>query len=136
MEWLWLFKLFPLGDVLRMWMGKRWLRLTVHTAYFENNGRAYYFVNLSNSSRNRELVITHIWFDLNPQVPVMPPERPLPKRLMPEEPWSTWIPADCVPLRPGKDACRLVRARLSTGAAVNSKAEKTVPSSGAVPGWS
>jgi hypothetical protein len=135
MEWLLsALKVLPAGEMIRTWLDKRALRLTVHKACFKGNELEHYFVNVTNSSRNRELVITHVWFDLKPQIPVMPVERPLPKRLKPDEPWATWIPVDCVPSEPGKDARTLARARLSTGAVVKSKAEEHMPSAGAVPG--
>src|SRR5438046_3169512 len=70
-----------------LWIDKRELRVTVHKASFGANGTPHFFVNITNLSRNRELEITHVWFDLNPQIPVMPPQRRLPKRLRPDEAW-------------------------------------------------
>jgi hypothetical protein len=84
-----LLKTLPFSELIHGVIDRRALRLTVHKACFEGNGREHYFVNITNLSRSRDLVITHIWFDLTPQIPVMPPERILPKRLPPDAPWAT-----------------------------------------------
>jgi hypothetical protein len=78
-----------------MWIDKRELRVTVHKACLGVPGIEHYFINVTNVSRNRELEITHVWFDLDPQIPVMPRERPLPKRLKPTFQLSSW----CRPAR-------------------------------------
>jgi hypothetical protein len=91
-----------------------------------------YFINATNLS-DREIEITHIWFDCDPDIHVMQPDRPLPKRLKPDETWETWIEAYRVP-----DACgepfTLARARLSTGVIVTSEKNENVPSQGFIPG--
>ncbi len=38
-------------------------------------------------------MITHVWFDAAPPVHLLLPERPLPKRLLPDETWESWIAA-------------------------------------------
>ena len=55
-------------------------------------GPLYYFVKVTNLSL-REVVITHVWVDGDPQVPVLLPQRPLPARLRPDEQWEAPIPA-------------------------------------------
>jgi hypothetical protein len=87
-----LFDLFKtIGE--RLWSSagdRRKLRLTVHRAFF-GTGQECFFINATNLSRDRKLEITHVWFDLDSQVHAMPADRPLPKRLEPDETWETWI---------------------------------------------
>ena len=112
---------------------QRRLRLTVHRAVFQHNNLLCYFINVTNLSE-RELEITHVWFDCKPQVHALQPDRPLPKRLKPDETWETWIEAHRLPAWVHKDPYHLTRARLSTGAVVESQKNESVPDQGYVPG--
>lgn len=119
----------------------RKLRVTAHRAYFtRTDPRVYaYFINITNLSRDREVEITHVWLATEPDAYAVPPERPLPKRLRPDEAWSTWVEESRVPerLRGETDretVCRLGRVRLSTGDVYRSEPETTVPGRGTVPG--
>jgi hypothetical protein len=115
-------------------VGRRRLSLLVHQAYFAATGKACYFLNVTNLSADRELEITHVWFDLEPQVHAVVHDRPLPKRLKPEETWETWVEAERLPTDLGKKLFTLGRARLSSGGIVKSSKNRNVPSQGAVPG--
>ena len=127
-----LFK-FLLSLILPLFSERRKIRLAVHRARFLHSNRDCYFVNVTNLSRSREIEITHIWFDCTPQVHCLPPERPLPKRLKPDETWETWVEARL--LRASNDGVfELARARLSTGVVIKSKRNKNVPHEGFVPG--
>ena len=117
-----------------LFVGRRRLRVEVHKAYFLGNAEECIFVTVTNLSRERELVITHVFFECEPQVHVLRPERLLPKRLKPEEPWETWIKTAALPAQERERAHLLARVRLSNGRVVKSKAAKNVPSVGAVPG--
>jgi hypothetical protein len=123
----------------------RRIRVTVHAATFVEStadgflsayfGGVYYFVNVTNLSLNREVEITHVWFDCPGKVHVLQGERPLPKRLKADETWETWIRADALPATLSiEDACCKARVLLSTGKVFNSKRNKTVPDVGSVPG--
>jgi hypothetical protein len=95
----------------------------------------YYFINVTNISLNREVEITHAWFDCSPQVHVLRPERPLPKRLKADETWETWVAARDFPPEVTEEAIyNLARVRLSTGKKYRSARNTTVPSYGTVPG--
>lgn len=121
----------------RLWeafVGRRRATLLVHHAYFAKSGKAYYFLNLTNRSSERDLEVTHIWFALDPEVHAHPPDRSLPKRLKPDETWETWVEADRLPSGGGEILFKLGRARLSTGRVVKSRKNRDVPSQGAVPG--
>ena len=113
---------------------RRRLRLTVHVAAFDGAEARCFFVNATNLSRNRELEITHVWFDCQPPVAILQPKRPLPKRLGPDETWETWVEVGEVPSAAWDDVFELARARLSTGAVIKSKKNRTVPIQGNVPG--
>jgi hypothetical protein len=120
----------------RLWevfVERRRATLLVHHAYF-GTGAACYFLNLTNRSSKRDLEVTHVWFALEPEIHAHPPDRPLPKRLKPDETWETWVEADRLPSGVGESLFKLGRARLSTGRIVKSKRNKDVPSQGAVPG--
>jgi hypothetical protein len=75
-----------------------------------------------------------VWFAIDGDVPAMPPDRPLPKRLKPDETWETWVEADRLPPNLGERAFEFARARLSTGHVIKSRKNTTVPSMGSIPG--
>jgi hypothetical protein len=116
---------------------RRKVKVLVHGAYFVPAGEGspqYYFVNITNLSLNREVEITHVWFDLDPKVYVQPPERPLPKRLKVDETWETWVPASLLGGRSAEDVYDLARVRLSNDCTFRSNENKNVPEMGFVPG--
>jgi len=115
-------------------LGRRQVRLRVHRAFLVASGHECYFVNLTNLSRDRDVEVTHIWFECGPQIPVVQPDRPLPKRLRPDETWETWLEVSRLPVPVRDDAFTLVRAQLSTGKVLKSKRNTAVPNSGVVPG--
>lgn len=121
----------PLGSLFG---DRRIIRFTVHRAFFMRSGRECFFLNVTNLSRTREIEITHVWFDTAPKVSALEPDRPLPKRLKPDESWETWIDAARLPAESHESAFRLGRLRLSTGTVIRSKKNKNVPPQGAVPG--
>ena len=116
----------------------RRVRVTVHRAMFRDRltfGPECYFVNVTNHSLSREVEITHVWFDTPVNVHVLPAERPLPKRLKVDEVWTTWIRASELAAALTDDAVyRLARVRLSTGRVFRSKADRSMPPFGSVPG--
>lgn len=112
----------------------RKVRLTVHRAFFLRGGQECFFINATNLSRTREVELTHIWLELHSQIPVLHADRPLPKRLKPDESWETWIQVDTVPEQFHEIIYTLARARLSSGQIVSSEKNEGVPEEGAVPG--
>jgi hypothetical protein len=118
---------------LSQWQRRRRLRLSVHRASFKGSTEPYYFLNCSNLSADRDIVVTHVWFATKPQVSALPAERPLPKRLKPEETWETWVAAESLGSLLPKVAYRCGRARLSNGSVVKSIENKGVPEEGFVP---
>jgi hypothetical protein len=89
----------------------------------------YLFVNVVNLSPNREVEITHVWFDAKPEVHVR-----LPKtiRLRSDEPWETWVEAAKVAHVSNPE--RQARVRLSSGKVIKSRRNRDVPPEGVVPG--
>jgi hypothetical protein len=114
----------------------RRVKVRVHKAFFLgiNPPVEACFVNVVNMSRNREIEVTHVWFDATPQVPALPPQRPLPKRLKPDEPWETWVECSRLPADVQGSPFTRARVRLSTGQVVKSKENKDVPAAGWIPG--
>src|SRR6059036_1335492 len=71
----------------------RRVRVRVHRALFVGGNVPHYFVKVTNRSSKHDVEITHVWFEGNPRVDVLLPERPLPPRLKPDEQWECWCPA-------------------------------------------
>jgi hypothetical protein len=91
-----------------------------------------YFIKVTNLSKDRDIEITHVWFEADPEVPVLMPERPLPARLRPDEQWEGWTEASR--LAHVTNVERAVRVRLSSGKTVKSRPNKDVPPIGYVAG--
>ncbi|HET6207054.1 MAG TPA: hypothetical protein VFD98_09605, partial [Terracidiphilus sp.] len=110
------------------------VRITVHRAHFANTLRECFFINVTNLSRTREIEITHVWFASTPPVHAVEADRPLPKRLKPDEPWETWVDVGRLSAIDQQTAYKLARVRLSTGAIIKSKRNEGVPTEGTVAG--
>jgi hypothetical protein len=120
-------------DLWRGWQQqRRKVLVLVHTAVFLPGSPKQYFMKVTNLSRSREIEITHAWFETEPRVDILNPDRPLPARLRLDETFETWIPVGSVPAVP--DVERLGRVRLSNGKVVKSRLNKDVPPVGAVAG--
>jgi hypothetical protein len=113
---------------------RRRVRFTAHLAVFVDSDRLAYFLNVVNLSESREVEITHVWFASDPPVAALRVDRPLPRRLKPDEAWETWVFADELPAAARRDALRLARLRLSTGRVLRSRPDESVPPEGVVPG--
>lgn len=113
---------------------RRRLRLLVHRGFFSDSYTEYYFIKVTNLSLNREIVITSVWVDCNPNFYVMDPDRPLPLRLKPDDIWETWVKVDSLPREVRENAFNLVRVKISTGKVFKSKQNKDVPEKGYVAG--
>lgn len=111
------------------------VRVTVHLAYFESQPQvARYFVNVTNLSKDRDIVITHVWFEGPPRVFALPSERPLPARLEPAATWETWVTRESLPSGARHNPFESARVRLTTGETVCSTENRGVPEQGYVPG--
>jgi len=115
---------------------RRKVRFTVHRALFLAVEVECYFLNVTNLSSTKEIEITHLYFQdtNNNQIPVIQKDRPLPKRLKPDETWETWIRVEMIPEDLRIDPYRKARLRLSTGKLIKSRYNKNVPQTGEVPG--
>jgi hypothetical protein len=91
-------------------------------------------VKVVNLSRDRDIEISHIWFDTNPPQHIFNPDRPLPARLRPDETFETWVPAAALPEPDAPNVERLGRVQLSNGKVVKSRPNKNVPPIGHVGG--
>ncbi|MHB8643893.1 MAG: hypothetical protein ACYDA3_13515 [Gaiellaceae bacterium] len=121
-------------EVLRRWdQRRRKVRVTVHTGWLlpPHPNVECYFVNVTNRSPQREVVVTHVWFDSDPPVQVL--TKPLPVRLRPDDPWETFAEVGDVPAEREK-VLYLARVRLSTDDVIKSRPRQNVPPAGFVPG--
>jgi hypothetical protein len=123
---LWCFDL-----VLGWWRDRRKVRVRVHRGFFLPSSPEHFFINVTNRSRDRDIVATHVWFDTNPRVDIV--DQDLPARLPYDQPWETAIPVDRIPPSAQRSAFWLARVKLSTDAVVRSRPRKDVPPVGAVP---
>jgi hypothetical protein len=57
-------------------------------------GRENYYVGVVNRSHERDIVVTHVWFDTEPPLHVHDPD--LPKRLAYDARWETPVPTEQV----------------------------------------
>lgn len=120
-------------DRLRGWQqNRRKVRVLVHAAFFQGSRIPYYFVNVTNLSRDRDVEVTHVWFDVQPPLPLVLSQRPLPIRLRPDESWETWVEAGKLVNSTNPET--LARVRLSTSQIVKSRANREVLVPGFVPG--
>jgi hypothetical protein len=113
---------------------RRRIRVTMHRAVFAASGHEAYFITVTNLSRSREVELSHVWIAANPKVFVHKTDRPLPRRLRPDESWETWVLLDELPPPAGEQVLHLGRVRLSTGTVLKSRPNPSVPESGFVPG--
>lgn len=110
------------------------VRFRSHQARFKSSPEMYYFVTVTNLTKE-PIEVTHVWYeDLETHVPVLPKERLLPRRLVPFEIWETFLLKKRIPESYQDDAYESFRLRLSTGEVYISGKDGSVPPYGCVPG--
>ena len=120
---------------------RRRVALTVHAAHEVVGrdpstgqpvlGRENYYLGIVNGSRDRDIVVTHVWLDTTPPVHVHDPA--LPVRLSYSARWETPVPVQDVPA-PRDQVPWLARCQLSPDdKIVKSRPRENVPPFGAVP---
>lgn len=116
---------------------KRVVKATLHKAYFTYTApeKIYgYFITVTNLSQ-RAVEITHVWMDVEgADYYAEPYERPLPKRLEPDESWATWILVEDLPEEAHRDYQYRGRVRLSTDKVIRTRERRNIPGHGSVPG--
>ena len=105
-------------------------QVRVHRAFFENSPVEFYFVNVVNPSAISDVVITHVWYGGSVRIDILNPDRPLPQRLQPRQPWETWIAVHEVPR--DRDAFYNFRVKVSTGEEFASEHARDIPPRGFV----
>jgi hypothetical protein len=121
------------ADQARGWQQRRrHVRVLVHRAIWLPASPEHYFMKVVNLSPSRDVEITHTWFDTQPPVHIVNPDRPLPARLRLDEEFETWVPVAAIPNVPNVEG--LGRVRLSNGKVVKSRRNRTVPPVGTVAG--
>jgi len=121
---------------------RRRVKMTVHRAELQGPMMAVgdqmitastdsYFITITNASRDRDIVVTHVWIETDPSVQIY--DRGLPVRLKYSAPWETSVPVNRVPADPAQVPW-LARCQLSPDdKIVKSKPRKNVPPFGSVP---
>lgn len=127
--------LFDLGrDVSQR---RRRVRVRAHEAVFQGTIEPCVMINVVNLGQ-RPITVTHVWLEGATELHLSNAQRPLPRRLEPDEPWETWSPlSEFGPLLRtlhGDQLLRSARVRLSTGRVIKAKPSRDVPAAGAVPG--
>lgn len=73
------------------------LKVLVHEGFIIGDTQPYYFVKIINLSREKEPVITHIWArDVDKEIDLINPQRPLPYKLGKSAVWETWFSNDLI----------------------------------------
>ncbi|MET9785406.1 hypothetical protein [Streptomyces canus] len=90
----------------------------------------YFFIKVTNLSPQREVWVTHIWFETEPKKHLLDPRHPFPRRLGLDQMFEMSIPVSEVPA--GVDLERRVRVALSSGDIFNSRLNENVPPVGFV----
>lgn len=103
------------------------------TGYGDPNAiNLYYFIKVTNKSK-RDIWITHVWFDADPPVDIVLPQRPLPARLTPDETWEGWVHA--ARLAHASNVEHLGRVLVANRKrSVKSRPNKNIPTTGYVAG--
>ena len=134
----------PAGTSLLRWardrqQSRRKVSLTVHRAFPVTvqggqptpSGPEHFYVNVTNRSHERDVTVTHVWFESVPPVHVH--DRDLPKRLAYGAPWETAVRVSDISASP-EQALWLARCKLShTNKIISSKPNENVPPFGTVP---
>ena len=111
------------------------VQVRVHEAVLLSDPRkpSCYFVNVLNASPEREIQVTHVWFEIDPQTQKHVLTRP-PGRVAARSQWETWIEAAELPFTLTRPE-RLARVKLGDGSVIHSQPREDVPAAGFVPGW-
>jgi hypothetical protein len=114
--------------------GLRRVTARAHHGVISTTNQRCVFVNVTNLSRDRDVEVTHVWFETRPEIQVLNSERPLPRRLAPDQTWETWLPLEAVPEKQRSKILTLGRVRLSSGKTLSTVENRKVPRAGHVPG--
>lgn len=121
---------------------RRKVKLTVHRAYavamsmvgegeVVRVGAEYYYVTVTNASRDRDIVVTYVWLDTAPPIHVN--DAALPVRLKYGAVWETRVPVESLP-EGTTDVEWLARCQITPDdKVIRSRPRRNVPPFGAVP---
>lgn len=130
-----------LGWVRDRHQSRRRVKLTVHRAHAVampvlgaeelEIGEENFYINITNASHDRDIVVTHVWLDTVPPLQVLDPA--LPVRLKYSAPWETAVPVADVPENT-TDVEWLARCQVAPDdKIIKSRPRRNVPPFGAVP---
>ena len=121
------------GEYPNALLNRRRIRVLVHRAFIEDSQKEAFFITITNLTLDREIEVTHIWFNSHPKIHVIRNDRVLPKKLKPNETWDTWLPVNKLPTGYHPHAFTMVRVRLSNGSLAYSELNLTPPEKGTDP---
>lgn len=131
-----------LGGVRRLHQSRRRVKLTVHRAELQGPMWSFggpvvsmttdsYFITITNASRDRDIVVTHVWIETHPPVHIHDVD--LPVRLKYSAPWETSVPVKNVLATP-EEVLWLARCLLAPDdKVIKSRPRRNVPPFGTVP---
>jgi hypothetical protein len=114
--------------------GRRKVSVLAHRAAPLGTSSECYYMKVVNLSKDRDIEITHIWYETNPPLHNLNSDRPLPARLRPDETFETWVPVAALPEPDAPNVEQLGCVRLSSGKVAKSRLNKHVPPIGYVGG--
>jgi hypothetical protein len=123
-----------LGFLGTVWQSLRRVRVQAHRGVLLVADDPCLFVNVTNLSSKRDVEVTHVWLETHPALVVLNHDRPLPKRLKPDESWETWFPLDLIPASELPFAEYAGRVQLSNGSVFRSVLRRKIPAAGFIPG--
>jgi hypothetical protein len=112
----------------------RFVDVESHPGSIPDRGINCQFVRITNRSINRKVVVSEVWFEFGIRIPVMNSERLMPRVILSEEVWETWIPLDVIPESFRLSASTLAKVRLSDGTIISSKPTQNLSVAGFVAG--
>jgi hypothetical protein len=118
----------------KLHQGRRKVSVLAHRAVYLPTSTECYFMKVVNLSRDRDIEITHIWYETTPPLHNLNSDRPLKARLRPDETFETWVPVAALPEPYAPNVEQLGRVRLSSGKVIKSRLNKNVPPIGYVGG--
>jgi hypothetical protein len=106
--------------------------LRVHAASFVGSLSTYYFLKISNETRDTAVRLDRVWFAVTPEITVVNPERSLPVLIPPGDLFETWQPTSGVPRTPGIEF--RARALIDGDTVVESEPNRNLSPAGVVGG--
>lgn len=101
------------------------IKVLVHEAFLVGQDQPKYFIKITNLSPKNIFTITHIWVkDVDEEIDILNPVKPLPHKLNSSEQWETWF--DKSNIKDQKNIFKNIRVVLSNGKTYKSRKNRKV----------